>query len=476
MTQLDSIAARLKAVGQDHLLRFHDSLSPGQRDDLLGQIAALDLDAIRDLVQRYVTGNPKINLPARVEPAPYYPADPDSPPRPWDRAEARRRGERLLGEGKVAAFTVAGGQGTRLGFDGPKGCFAAGAVTDKPLFQIFAEQILATSRRYGAGLPWFIMTSPLNHDQTVAFFREHAFFGLDESGVSFFRQGVMPSFEIATGRILLADRHRLATNPDGHGGSITALYKSGALDQMRARGVEHICYFQVDNPLVRIADPVFLGLHAGAEDSSAQMSSKMLPKARPDERVGVFCLGDGRLCMIEYSDLPEDLQQQRLDDGSLRFKAGNPAIHILSVAFVHRLNTDPSSALPFHRALKKVPYVELESGKRIEPDEPNVVKLERFVFDALPLADRSIVLETDRVQEFAPIKNATGVDSAETSRALQTERAARWLESVGVRVPRTPDGRPDCVLEISPLTALEAEDLRGATLPTAIGPGGRVAL
>ena len=197
-------------------------------------------------------------------------------------------------------------------------------------------------------------------------------------------------------------------------------------------------------------DPVFLGLHASAQDSSAEMSSKMLPKAYPEEKVGVFCRQGDRLVMVEYSDLPEDLAAQRGADGSLRFLAGSPAIHTLGAEFVQRIASDPDFALPPHRAEKKVSHVDLETGEVIEPAAPNAVKLEKFVFDALPLARSSIVLETDRTEEFAPIKNATGIDSVVSSREIQTERAARWLERAGVEVPRTDDGKPDCILELRP--------------------------
>lgn len=470
------LVRRLEAAGQSHLLRFYESLAPGARERLVERISAIDLEAVPALVRDYVLNKPRVEVPENVEPAPYYPHDGRSGGRVWDRAQYRSAGEALLRAGKVAAFTVAGGQGTRLGFEGPKGCYPAGAVTGKPLFAIFAEGLLAAERKYGRPVPWYIMTSPLNHDQTVSYFEQNQYLGLRREDVMFFRQGVMPSFEMGTGRILLAERDEPATNPDGHGGSIKALYVSGAVADMRRRGVEHISYFQVDNPLVRVVDPVFLGLHATAPDSSGEMSSKMVPKTGPEEKVGVFCSIGGRTHVVEYSDLPAELSRARKADGSLRFIAGSIAVHVMSVEFVERLNTQEAFTLPYHRAEKKVPYIDLDSGQKIDPDLPNAVKLERFVFDALPLCRASVVYETDRLEEFAPIKNATGVDSVESSRRLQTERAARWLEAHGVEIPRTPSGEADCVLEISPLTAVEAADLSGRDLPRRIERGARVAL
>lgn len=476
LTAPAQLKTRLAAVGQSHLLHFYDRLNDLQRRSLLDQIQLLDLEGLPALVEKYVRTKPAFSPPLDLRPAPYYPFDAASPVRPWDRLSAHATGEFLLKRGAVGAFVVAGGQGSRLGFEGPKGCYPAGSVTGRPLFAIFADQLVAARTRYGRAVPWYIMTSPLNHAPSVAFFKEHSYFGMDPADVMFFPQGVMPSFDIKTGQVLMTGPGEIATNPDGHGGSIRALHLSGALADMKRRGIEHLSYFQVDNPLVRVLDPAFLGLHSAAPDSSGEMSSKMVPKAYPDEKLGVFALINGSLDVIEYSDLPADLATQRTPDGRLRFLAGSIAIHTLGVGFIERLATDPSVALPYHRAEKMVPCIDPQSGAPVVPTVNNGVKLERFVFDALPRCRASIVYETDRTEEFAPIKNATGVDSVESSRAIQTARSARWLERAGVRVPYRPDGTPDCVLEISPLTATCAEELAERPLPTKIDPGARLAL
>lgn len=476
MLTIEQARDRLDAIGQAHVLAFYNELPPAQQSSLLAQLDALDLAAIPALIDEYVRRRPALHLPDRIDPAPFYPMDPADPARPWDRDRYAAVGEELIRAGKLAAFVVAGGQGTRLGFDGPKGCFPAGAVSGATLFEMFARQIAAAQHKFGVTIPWYIMTSPLNHDATVAYLRANDFFGLDPEAVSCFQQGVMPSFDAATGRLLLADRHALATNPDGHGGSLKALVVGGAIDDMKHRGIELISYFQVDNPSTKIVDPVFIGLHAAAPDSSAEMSSKMLAKRDPAEKVGVFCVVDGKLQMVEYSDLPGDLAAERLPAGQLRFSAGNPAIHLLSVEFVERLSADPAFALPFHRADKKVACIDPGSGGLIEPTAPNAVKLERFVFDALPLARRSLVLETDRIEEFAPVKNAEGDDSPASSRRLQTERAARWLEGAGVTIPRDARGHADCTLELLPATALLPEDLNSTNLPASIERGAHLVL
>jgi len=472
----ETLAERVEAAGQGHLLAQLDRLDKDGAARLGAQLGAVDWESVPELIERYVLGEPEHDGLDDLEPAPYYPNDPGSAQRPWDRATAHEAGEELIRAGKVAAFVVAGGQGTRLGFDGPKGCYPAGAVTGKPLFAFFADNLLGAHDRFGVRVPLYVMTSPLNHDATVAYFREQDHFGLDAGDVTFFQQGTMPSFDAQSGRILLSGPDRLATNPDGHGGSVRALSVSGALGDMRRRGVEHVSYFQVDNPIVNVLDPVFIGLHATSTDSSGEASSKMLAKAYPEEKVGVFCVSGGRVRVVEYSDLPLELQRERTETGELRFVAGSPAIHIFGVGFLGRLNDDPGFALPWHRAVKKVPYFDPDRGRSVEPDAPNGVKLERFVFDALPLAERSIVYETSRVVDFAPIKNAEGVDSAESSRRIQTERAAAWLNAAGVEIPRDGDGQPDCTIELSPRTASERAHLSAADLPERIERGAKIAL
>jgi UDP-N-acetylglucosamine/UDP-N-acetylgalactosamine diphosphorylase len=289
------------------------------------------------------------------------------------------------------------------------------------------------------------MTSPQNHEQTRTFFEERGWLGLDRGQIRFFQQGVMPSFCPKTGKLLLAGKSELATNPDGHGGVVRALVVSGELDRLQDEGVEHLSYFQVDNPLVPPLDPVFLGAHAGAGGavSSGEFSSKMVAKANAAEKVGVFARAGGRTRVVEYSDLPADLAGAADASGKLRFEAGSVAIHAASLAFLRSIDEAGEAALPFHRAFKKVPHIDVASGQAVEPAEPNAVKLERFVFDAIPVAERSLVLRVDREREFAPTKNPTGVDSVESARLMQSKRAEAWLRERGHDVPG------GCTLELS---------------------------
>ncbi|MDO8302596.1 MAG: UDPGP type 1 family protein [Sedimentisphaerales bacterium] len=449
----EKLKTMLKKHNQNHLLAFWDELEPSQQKELLAQIEQLDFDEVNGWVEQYVKNSNPCPLPQHFDPAPYYPAIPDSGSQEKYK-EAVEHGQKLLREGKVAAFVVAGGQGTRLGFDGPKGNFPISPVKNKTLFTLFAEMIAAASKKYGQTLPWYIMTSPLNHQETIDTFKSANYFGLDKRNIFIFQQGTMPNF-CTKGRILAADKAQLALSPDGHGGSLKALYKSGATSDMKRRGVKIISYFQVDNPLINIFDPLLIGLHAL---DKAEMSSKALIKAGPLEKVGNFCLVDGKVTVIEYSDLPDELANKRNPDGSLVFQLGSIAIHIISRKFVEKLNAK-GFALPFHRAVKKIPHID-QTGKLVEPSQPNGIKLETFVFDALPLASKSIILETLRSEEFGPVKNASGTDSAETARQMMTERAAAWLEYAGVKVPRKPDGTVDAIIEISAGFALDKEELK----------------
>jgi UDP-N-acetylglucosamine/UDP-N-acetylgalactosamine diphosphorylase len=456
MPELNDIRKTLEQHGQEHLLSFWDDLNEDQQQSFLQQLEAIDFDELDELIESHVRHEPDKSIPDDLQPAdPIPPVGSDDESAMALHEQARKKGLELIAEGKVAAFVVAGGQGTRLGYEGPKGCLPATPVVQKPLFRLFAEQIRAAALRHRVTIPWYIMTSPTNDTATQAHFRQNDFWGFSPKDVMFFRQGTMPAID-RDGKVLLARPGRLALSPDGHGGCLTAMRNSGALDDMARRGVEYISYFQVDNPLVHAIDPVFIGLHAM---QNAQMSAKALPKREPMEKVGNFCKVDGKVHVIEYSDMPEELARQCTSDGRLRFNAGSIAIHILSRSFVEQLTEGGRCRLPWHRAEKKVNFLDLQSGQTVQPTEPNAVKLEMFVFDAMPLADQTVLLETRRTEEFSPIKNAEGPDSLTTSLHDQVRRWARWLEQAGVSIPRDADGQVAAAIEISPLYADSADEL-----------------
>lgn len=450
---MNDLRQRYEAKGQGHVFAHFDALSETERQTLLEQAAAIDLDEVAALYESLVKGGGGTGdiLSGELEPADYIPRPGHSEtadPGRWK--EAALRGDAALRNGRVAAFTVAGGQGTRLGFEGPKGTYGVTPVLGKSLFHVFAEKILAASRIYGKPVPWYLMTSVLNHEDTVSYFERHDYFGLPRERVHFFTQGFMPAVD-AEGKILMSDRGEIALSPDGHGGALRALVRSGAIREMAARGIDTISYFQVDNPLVRCLDPAFIGFHLIHQ---SDLSSKMVPKAYPGEKVGVFCQRQGQSLVVEYSDLPEELTHATNPDGSLRFNAGSIAIHVFSRDFIERLGGggDDSAKLPFHLAHKKVPYIDA-AGTRHEPTAPNGYKFEMFVFDALPFAKNPVIIETERADDFSPVKNAEGVDSPRTCRDDQLRQFARWAQAAGIAIETDETGLPPFAFEVSPLFA-----------------------
>jgi UDP-N-acetylglucosamine pyrophosphorylase len=437
-----ALRAALATHGQEHLLRFWDELDADGRERLTRDLCSLDLDLLDRLVATLVRAGE-----APVDVTGVRPVEPAPAPSP----EAVAAGEQLLRDGRVAVVIVAGGQGTRLGFDGPKGCYPIGPVSDRSLFQIHCERVAALGVRHGTVPPLYVMTSDDNHAATEEFLSAHAGFGLER--LRLFTQGTMPAVDAETGRVLLAERDHVALSPDGHGGTLRALHRAGCLDEMAAHGIDTVFYLQVDNPLVRIGDPGFLGAHIL---TGADVSSKVVRKHDPAEKVGVVAERDGRQCVIEYSDLPDALAQERRADGRLAYAAGSIALHVFALEFVARLAD--SAELPYHRALKPVPFVR-DDGRRVTPDAANAVKFEQFIFDTLPLARRALVLETGRAEEFEPLKNASGDSSPETVRRRLSEAAAAVLEEAGAIVVRDAEGVPVAPIELSPLLAADPERL-----------------
>lgn len=465
MALKQDLAERLEKHGQGHLLRSWDVLDDAGREALAGEVASIDFDQLARLVAELVKGE---GGRAEIDMDRVRPIDvvrmPQTDAERADRRRATEAGEEALAAGEVGVVVVAGGSGTRLGFPGPKGTFPIGPVSSASLFQIHAEKVVALGRRYGKQPPLYVMTSHENHATTVKFFEDHDRFGLDH--VRFFVQGRMPAVDLATGAVLMAGPGSVAMSPDGHGGTLAALAAPGdegckpsCLDEMGDRGVRTLFYFQVDNPMVEIADPTFIGLHRRAD---AEMSLKVIEKLAPDEKVGVVVDVDGRPQIIEYSDLPRSLAEARSEEGQLAYWAGSIAIHVLERSFVQRLVG--VHRLPFHRAVKKVAHLG-EAGDLVKPAEPNAVKFEQFIFDALPEARSYVVVETDRAIEFEPLKNAVGPDSPATVHQRMSDLFGSWLEQAGAVVPRRPDGTVPFAIEISPLFAHDAHELKGKVEP-----------
>jgi UDP-N-acetylglucosamine/UDP-N-acetylgalactosamine diphosphorylase len=454
MVSRDSLEALLAPQGQQHLLAFWEQLDAEGQSALAAQIAQLDFALIARLyAQRDQLGDFR-QLVERAGPPPAVRLDVSR--NRFAPHEARRRGRQALEAGQVGAILVAGGQGTRLGFPQPKGMYPIGPVSGRTLFEVHADKLVATAARYGVRIPLYVMTSPATHEPTVEFFARHGRFGLLEEDLRIFCQGTMPAVDAASGRVLLAAPGRLATSPNGHGGMLAALVASGALEDARRRGLRQLFYFQVDNPLVEICSAEFLGYHLLA---GSEMTSQVIAKRHPLDRLGNVVEVDGRLMVIEYSDLPEEAARRRNPDGSLAIWAGSIAVHVFEVEFLRRMAAAAES-LPFHLAHKKVACVEA-GGRRIEPTEANAIQFERFIFDLLPSAQQALVVEVDPAAAFAPLKNAPGAkeDTPESVQAQMVAQHRQWLVAAGVAVDH------DTPVEISPHWALDAAEVARKVRP-----------
>ncbi len=372
------------------------------------------------------------------------------------RKKAQVLGESLLAEGKVAVLVVAGGQGSRLGFEGPKGMFPCSPVRKKTLYQLLTEYTRALTRRFGAAIPLLFMTSPENHNDTVSFFEANHFFGYDPRMIHFFPQGLLPTLS-PDGLLLLKNETTFCTNPDGHGGSLKAIHRSGLLEKLVDQGYTTLFYCQIDNPLVRMADPVFLGYHLLKQ---ADVSTKVVRRRDLSEKVGIYASSEGKDLIVEYSDQTSERLSAIDEKGDILFWGGNTAIHVFTLDFIVQLNSKGFS-LPFHRAVKNVDIFDPVGGFMTV----QAWKFETFVFDAIPLAQRTACIEVARHEEFSPIKNSEGTDSLETACADMSALYSSWVRQAGISIP------PNTVVEIDPLFAGSPEELRERISPDLVAHG-----
>jgi len=450
------IFEHVKGYGQAHVFKWWNELGSESRTRLMRQIQEINFEQLAGLISNLT--KEASTEPVQMEPAEYIPL-PSDQEMENNRVQAQQIGEKAVQEGKLGVFTVAGGQGTRLGFDGPKGCYPIGPVTQKSIFQLHAEKIAAASRQFDTTIPWYIMTSEANDVATRDFFESHGFFGLNIDDVYFIKQRLLPVVD-RTGKLILAKKDSIFMSPNGHGGSFMAMMDGGVIEDAKKRGIEFLSYFQVDNVLIHIVDPVFVGYHLEAR---SQMSSKMLKKRDSYEKLGHFGKINGRLHVIEYSDMSEADMTARDDNGRLKYEAGSIGIHLIDIDFArHMIETD--SSLIYHVANKKIPCID-ENGHLVQPDKPNGYKFERFVFDALPEAENPIILETERAGEFSPVKNKKGEDSPDTARQHISNYFGSWLEGAGIEIRRDNKGNVKGNIEISPLYAGSADEFITKVVP-----------
>ncbi len=431
--------------GQEHLFTFWDQLGDREKDLLAGDIRSVDFRVVEKAkakMKEQKGGRRRVGPPSVI--------GLEETSGEGRRRQAAETGVEVIRNGRTAAFTAAGGQSSRLGIDYPKGVFPVTPVREKSLFQVHAEKILFLQEAHHVTIPWIIMVSVTNEGQTRDFFRSNDFFGLDREHVWFVVQGMNPAVS-GEGKVLLAEKHRVFLSPNGHGGAFSALRSSGALDRLREQGRDTLFYFQVDNVLADVLDPVYVGYHV---QERCDMSSKCVMKRDPAEKLGAFVVEDGKNAIVEYSEVDSVIVEGD-EDRDRALRAGNVAIHVIDLGFAEQITRD-GLRLPLHLAHKAVPHVD-QRGNRIDPDAPNGYKIETFIFDALTLAGRTIIMETRREEEFSPLKNRTGEDSMETVERDQLLLFAGWMEEAGVQVPRNEDGLPRHRLEVSPRFAPNRE-------------------
>ena len=448
--------ARVYKAGQEHIFKWWNELTDEQRRGLLEQVASIDFRLLGELARKMSASRKTVIEDVRPAAVLRLPRTPEE--RRYMQRLAQR-GERLLQAGKVAVVTVAGGQGSRMGLSAPKGTLPIGPVTGKTIFQFFAEKISALRARYHTFLPWFIMVSDATDAATREFFDKHNNLGLARGSVRFFKQASLPALDFR-GRLILERKDRIFMSPNGHGGVLEALEREGVIDELKRTNIEYLFYFQIDNPAVKVCDPVLIGL---CEERNADIASKVIWKETPYERLGVFVEMEGRPHMIEYSELPAEIAEKRDASGALAFGAGSIAVHTFRVDFLARL-MDEGVRLEYHIAKKAVPYID-RNGKRVFPTQPNAYKFERFIFDVLKFTDKLALLETSRREEFCPVKDREGPASLEGARKRLSAVFADWLAACNVEVPRDEEGFPKANIEISPLFALDPKELRAQIKP-----------
>lgn len=391
----------LKRIGQEQILRYWGELNESEKKSLEAQVRGTDWSVLENLAHpENLSGKGKI--------------EPISGLRAKE-IEARREeffalGKEAIKKGKVSAVLLAGGQGTRLGTDAPKGTFDIGITRPLYIFQQQIENLLEVTNECGAYVPLYVMTSEKNNDETVAFWKEKNYFGYPAQYVRFFKQDMAPAVDFS-GKVILEGKANIALSPNGNGGWYSSLARCGLLSEIRARGIEWLNAFAVDNVLQRIADPVFVGACIA---EGVNCGSKVVCKAEPHEKVGVLCLEDGKPNIIEYYELTEEMANARDEKGDLQYIYGV----ILNYLFrLEKLDEVADAKIPVHVVKKKVPYLS-DAGEFVKPQTENGYKFETLILDMIKLMETCLPFEVVREREFAPIKNRTGVDSVETAREL----------------------------------------------------------
>ncbi len=404
--KLKQVEQTLAKYGQEQLLDEYNRLTDKkEKQDFLDSILTIDFNQVKTL---YENSKEKPSfMDSKIEPIDYT----DKSKLSKEEYEKYKAiGEKKIKEGKLAVVTMAGGQGTRLGHSGPKGTYDLGLDTHKSIFEILTDTLNEARKKYEVDIPWYIMTSEENNKPTVEFFKQHNFFGYPEKCVTFFKQGKLPMLS-TDGKILIDENGKIKEAADGHGGIFQSMLRDGVIYDMKARGIEWVFIGGVDNVLVKPVDAVLIGL---AEDKNVLAAGKSLVKANPQEKVGVFCKRNGKPSVIEYSEITPEMAAETNENGELKYGESHILCNLFNIKAIEKIS---QMNLPYHIAFKKAKYID-NNGNLVVPDKPNAYKFESFLFDAFESLDELAIMRVKREEEFAPVKNAEGVDSPETARKL----------------------------------------------------------
>ena len=406
MDKVQDTMELLKLYNQEHIIKLLEKLDENKKRELVEQISKIDFQQLKEL---YDNTKQKIEIKEnKIEPLPYLDKNKLSEKQKED---FQRLGEAVLEKGEYAVVTMAGGQGTRLGHQGPKGTFKLDVYgKGKYLFEILAENLKQANKKYGKFIPWYIMTSKENNNQTIEFMEKHNYFGYNKDSVKFFAQSELPLVDI-NGKLLVGKDMRIKEASDGNGGTYSSLRASGALAEMKEKGIKWVFIGGVDNALLKMADTILLGM---AIDKKVQIASKSIVKANAHERVGVFAKINGHPKVIEYSEMPDKMAEEIDNNGELKYGEAHIMCNLYTIEAIEKISKE---TLIYHSAFKKNSYID-ENGKEIIPQKENSYKFESFIFDAFELFDDIAILRGKREDDFAPVKNKEGDDSPKTAKEL----------------------------------------------------------
>ena len=402
--KLEEAKDKLKKYNQEHLLYFYNLISEEEKENLINEILNLDIEKILKLYENSKKHNDKNYV---LTPLKHYEKDKLSEK---EIENYKKIGEREVKENRLAVVTMAGGQGTRLGFKGPKGTYEIKFKEKrKSLFEIVCEDIKRANKLYNVTIPWYIMVSKENKEQTLEYFKEKEYFEYDKKYITFFVQDTIPLIDV-NGKIILQDYHKIKEVSNGNGNVFKALAKSNLIAEMKEKGIKWISFSGIDNILIKNVDTLFLGMIVSLKQ---EIASKSIFKEEPLEKTAVYCKKDGKPAILDYDDIDLNLSESKDENGMYLYREANMLSHIMSIDAVELVST---KRLPYHRAYKKNPIIN-EEGTKIVPTKPNTFKFENFIFDGFKYFDDMLLLRVNKDEEFAPIKDFTGIYTPETAKA-----------------------------------------------------------